>query len=157
MDSYIWTHQCWLPCKNLHSSTLSGHWMSSKGFDERTCHYIYIYIYTKRERTRERERLSNRERERRREWEKERVRERGPGREMRHGITDTSIKIKINKLGSISSLGDLCSFFTYNFWQGVCIPLSYNKIARYSDKMSCQWHVAMTNREENGEKPTFLN
>ena len=31
MDSYIWTHQCWLTCKNLYLSTQSGHWMSSRG------------------------------------------------------------------------------------------------------------------------------
>ena len=31
MDSYIWTHQCWLTCKNLHSPPLWRHWMLSRG------------------------------------------------------------------------------------------------------------------------------
>ena len=26
-----WTHQCWQACKDLHSSTLCGHWMQFRG------------------------------------------------------------------------------------------------------------------------------
>ena len=35
MDSYIWTHQCWLICKNLHTSDLCRHWMLSWGLTKR--------------------------------------------------------------------------------------------------------------------------
>ena len=28
--SYTWTHQCWLTCRNLHSSALWWHWMLSR-------------------------------------------------------------------------------------------------------------------------------
>ena len=31
MDSYTWTHQCWLTCKILHSSARCKHWVLSKG------------------------------------------------------------------------------------------------------------------------------
>ena len=31
IDSYRCTHQCWLINRNLHSSVLHGHWMSSRG------------------------------------------------------------------------------------------------------------------------------
>ena len=37
VDSYTWTHQCWLTSKDLHTLTLCRNWMQSRGPTKRGC------------------------------------------------------------------------------------------------------------------------
>ena len=44
-QTYTWTHRCWLTNKDLHSSTLFGHWMSSTGLMARDSYENPCYRY----------------------------------------------------------------------------------------------------------------
>ena len=50
MDSYTWTHQCWLISKNLASSALCRHWMPSRALIKRCpwCNCYRLRKWTRR-------------------------------------------------------------------------------------------------------------